>query len=175
MFRCVCPPLPAKTVIRPHGIDDFPAARNRLLTVSLLARRYKGSSEDAAMDHATSNAPELVNIVEVADARSRDVPRQDGLNFLGQHGLEWIGHNRRRALIEHERVLVRDGAGRNFIPCFHIDRERNSQWIVASAQEHPDAGVLVRFAKIVRVQQPIGKVASASIAQISPKTSATFE
>ena len=57
MYRRVRPPLPAKARVRPHGIDDFLAALNRLLAVALLARRRKGLGEGAAMDCAAPNAP----------------------------------------------------------------------------------------------------------------------
>lgn len=80
MFRGVRPPLQAKARVLPHVIDDFPATLDRLPAVALLARRRKSLAEGTSMNRMTSNAPELVDVVEVADARGRDVPRQDGLD-----------------------------------------------------------------------------------------------
>lgn len=69
MLRNVRLPLALKAIVFPHCVDGFLSVFYRFPAVALLARCCKYLPENAAIDSVALYAPELVDVVEVADTR----------------------------------------------------------------------------------------------------------
>ena len=130
----------------------------RFPTVALLACCCKCLPENAAIDSVTLYAPELVDVVEVADTRGGYVSDKDGFEFFGQNGFQRVGHDSCCPLVEHERVLVGDGVGDYPVACGYVNCKRNRQRAVAGAQEYSNARVFVCLADVLRAEQLEGEI-----------------
>ena len=139
-------------------VEDFLPLRHHLRAPALGACTFECFPQRGDVAAVTPGSPEQMYVVEVARAGVGYASRDGGLELLGEHRLEWVGHQADASPVEQERVVVDDGAGRDAVARGNVDLERHCHGRIHRLEEHAYARVVVGLPDIlgaVELEGPI--------------------